>query len=115
MITRLDDSPCLTCTKQHESEYCANHGCLAWSEWFVASWDRLRMEIFRIATQGQIDRDAITVGGFKYSHPDHVRKFLQTKPCDDCEYEEDLCEDPCSTLIVWESMKEKVNGNGLEN
>ena len=101
-------SPCLTCTRVKDPRNCENKLCKDWQNWFVERWDAMRASIYAGTVPLAVDRNAITVGGYQYSHPDHVRQFLRYKPCLTCNCPEDLCKEPCTLLVVWEAMKEKA-------
>ena len=103
-----NESPCLTCNRVRDPGNCENKLCKEWQAWFIARWEAMRVSIFNDAIRCVADPHAITVGGHKYSHPDHVRRFLKHKPCMNCDRPEDLCKEPCALLVVWEAMKEKA-------
>ena len=42
----------------------------------------------------QVREVGIRVGGRMYSHPEEVRNYMKTPPCDSCGYK-DICEKPC--------------------
>lgn len=101
-------SPCLTCTRVKNPSNCENKLCNDWQNWFIERWDEMRASIYSEAMPLVVDRSAIMVGGYKYSHPDYVRRFLQHKPCLNCDCPAELCKEPCAMLVVWEAMKEKA-------
>lgn len=101
-------SPCITCTRVADPENCAMFGCHAWRAWFIHRWNSMRASVFSDAQQYSVDSNAISVGGYKYSHPDHVRQFLKHKLCLDCDCPVDLCKKPCAILMEWEAMKERA-------
>lgn len=102
-------NPCLTCTRVSDRVNCtyARYDCGVWADWYTKKWEAARRDAFRASVVCEEDKSAISVGGFKYSHPDHIRRFLAHKPCEKCGYE-DICVEPCSSLVVWESMKKKA-------
>ena len=105
---RSRERPCLECTRVVNPANCENKQCKEWQNWFIARWDAMRASLYASAAPLTVERDAITVGGYKYSHPDYVRKFLKDKPCLTCNCPADLCKEPCTLLVVWEAMKEKA-------
>lgn len=107
-IKNRKKSPCLTCTKVVDPQSCEIKQCGDWRAWFVTRWDTLTDDICKMKNNRYVESDTITVGGNKYAHPNHIRRFLQNKPCDSCDYTDGQCEFPCSTLVLWETMKEKT-------
>ena len=104
-----NESPCISCTRVADASKCEYKRCLDWQEWFVNRWDSVRNDVRRKTAQKCfVESDTISVGGYKYTHPNHIRRFLQNKPCDDCDYKDGPCEEPCTVLVLWETMKKKV-------
>ena len=42
-------SPCVGCNRIPDPELCDNKKCGVWQCWFVASWDRLRLQLAQSA------------------------------------------------------------------
>ena len=107
MAKKVEQSPCLTCGK--DDGRCG--GCPAWRSWWIARWDRMRRRERRKMEKVQVREVGIRVGGRMYSHPEEVRKYMKTPPCDSCGYQ-DICEKPCPLKKIWQEKRTAYLENG---
>ena len=116
MGTESKSSPCLTCSRVRDPINCENKLCKDWQAWFIARWEEMRANVFaQVRQQKAEEHGAISVGGYQYSHPDHVRSYLLADPCRDCICPKDLCDTPCAVRKAWDDMHNKEDSNELEN
>lgn len=108
MIECNKASPCLTCKKTKRPSICTGQDCEEWKAWFVERWENTTAALCRYAVPYKVERGAIFVGGYRYSHPDTIRRFLANNPCEKCDIPESLCRHSCGILKRWEEMKEKA-------
>lgn len=51
----------------------------------------------------------ISVGGYSYAHPDHIREFIKEDPCRKCACPKGLCDAPCTARQYWNEQQERGN------
>lgn len=103
------ESPCLHCARVRDPKNCENKLCKEWQAWFIERWDAMRT-VLRATAQGKgLPRNPISVGGTKYHHPDQIRKFLKTDPCQTCPWREGICLETCQTKKSWTEAKERLD------
>ena len=111
---KKDESPCIGCTRVRDPKSCENKTCKDWQAWFIARWEAMRRNVFAKMQQAEATGDAISVGGFQYSHPDRVRSNMENKPCDKCVCPAELCSTPCAVLRAWTEQNAMEVSNELE-
>ena len=89
-------NPCLRC----EREACKANGsqfreCREWLTWFRWHW-----KWFRSALTSAPQTPSLHTDKFCYSHPDHVKRYLQNSPCAKCSAEQ-YCDRPCKAYLWW--------------
>ena len=101
-------SPCLTCSRVRDPINCENKLCKDWQAWFIERWETMRAAVFAEVRQKKaVEHGAISVGGYQYSHPDHVKAYLRKDPCRECICPKDLCVTPCAVRKAWDDMRSK--------
>ena len=109
MRTNLQQtSPCLRCTRVKDPRSCENKNCQVWQRWFINRWDLLRGQPLQAKEQEVLMPVGISVGGTRYAHPNHTRKYLQNDPCKACRCPKDLCTTPCPSRRAWEESRKDV-------
>lgn len=106
--TEEKQSPCLTCSRVRDPDNCENKLCKDWQAWFIDRWEAMRANVFaQVRQQKAVAQGAISVGGYQYSHPDHVRSYLQKDPCGECVCPKDMCDTPCAVRKAWDAAHSK--------
>lgn len=96
-------SPCLSCDK----EYCKKNGfsykqCAQWLTWFRWWWKRFRSAAGVIMVEVPDNPNK-----FRYSHPDHVKRYLQVSPCAACSVDLN-CDKPCRAYLRWYDARMEI-------
>lgn len=100
-------SPCLTCQRVRDPNNCENKLCRDWQSWCIDRWDAMRREIRLQMENAELHEDGVQVGATLYSHPDRVREYFASSPCDGCLCPKDLCDTPCAARKVWDDVTEE--------
>ena len=95
--------PCLNCDR----ESCKENGsqfreCRKWLTWFRWWWKRFRGAL-KVVPQEQ----STNTEKFYYSHPDHVKRYLQFGPCAGCSAEQN-CDTPCKAYLRWYNARMEI-------
>lgn len=102
-------NPCDTC-----EEKCSNcYHCQRWRMRFLTVWKQFNSYQIRQFKRQRVKK----TNSFTYEHPDLVKKYLQTSPCKNCEYEAD-CDTPCTGYYAWLdarmfALRAKYNGERM--
>lgn len=91
-----DGSPCDSCWRQ---SVCDN-GCDVWESYYLQRQKRINAYA-RAAYRGQEKKGRDV---FAYSHPDLVRRYEKTYPCDGCGLRKG-CKMPCGRYIHWYDLR----------
>jgi len=100
-------SPCNTCKCVAYPRRCENKECQAWREWWIERWEQIRscaQARLNMAPTETPARDK-----FQYDTPDHIRRYLQEKPCEKCQVPKDLCHGVCRSLRRWEEYRKEID------
>ena len=102
------ESPCKNCSRVRNPDACENKNCRVWRQWFQQRWDETRKHP---ALQRQLKKtglESVNIGGRRYAHPDRVREYLATNPCDSCPFPRELCNSPCPAMRAWMETRKEV-------
>ena len=106
-----NQKPCIGCTQS----VCDYRRCDPYHKWFRTAWKEFR----RHARRSYWETDGEKEDKFRYLHPDMIRRYLRTGPCELCECAFS-CDVPCSgywhwwnARMVWlKWMMEREGGSG---
>ena len=73
----MSKSPCETCVIVRDPKNCENKLCQSWQQWFIDRWEALRRQY-----RQEAEIEHFTVGGFRYYHPNAIRRFLEKEAAD---------------------------------
>lgn len=85
-------SPCLKCEKKH----CRWPGCADWLKRYRTRQKWINGNARKLARC----EDAKKADVWIIMHPDEVRRYLATHPCESC-LVRDLCDTPCKRYLAW--------------
>ena len=101
-------SPCYSCTRVRDPAACENKNCRQWRQWFAESWEQTRMNPALQRELKKVGIETVNVGGFHYAHPDRVKEYVQTDPCESCPFPSELCTSPCPARRAWMETRKEV-------
>lgn len=99
-MRRIEMKPCLLCTRVPDPELCENKFCEPWKKWFLSRWAKIHA-YGRRRMEAPRETAGVSLGGQNHAHPDQVREYLQTDPCQVCACGQELCRTPCRDRAHW--------------
>ena len=96
LFREKDSSPCDACWRQ---QVCEN-GCDLWEGYYLQRQKKINA-YGKAVWRGQ-EKQGRDV--FAYSHPDMVRRYEKTHPCNGCALRKG-CDRPCGRYIHWYDMR----------
>ena len=102
------NSPCLTCTRVKDPKNCENKTCKDWQAWFIDRWESMRENLRAQMEEAKLEEQGVPLGGHRYAPPHQLRHYLETDPCQDCNYPKDQCSSPCPLRKIWEQHRKEV-------
>lgn len=88
-------TPCTSCAK---GLTCNNVSCCRDYKKWLNSWWKYFKGMFR----KPVKRDK-----FRYEHPDHIRRYLQKGPCEECKVAQ-YCDNPCQAYLRWYDARMEI-------
>ena len=101
-------NPCNRCTKVKDPCQCENKHCGPWQQWFIASWNTMRVVPRLEIEKRPREAEGVCIGGRYYALPHRVKSYINTDPCSSCLCPRDLCVIPCRVKRDWQDAREKV-------
>ena len=98
--------PCLCCERVADPANCENKDCKPWRQWYVATWDSMRLAPRLELEHRPKKTEGTVIGGVRYALPHRVHHYLEHDPCEKCLCPRDLCVIPCRVKRDWQKTWE---------